>query len=465
MAQQAGEVASGIDALTARRIAPPQLDQLAHGLARELGAEHLTEPAKNPERQPTTPADQIRAIQETAHDLVTQLATATENSQPLREQLAGAIKAARELDRGLTRLLNNAASQPGLQAPSSGGPAETFAVESPAGDRLVGRVKPSLQPATLEVAASAHSHVRVAGLARFFPAHTVHARRSTAVVAGDHCTLKSVDHYHVHRLSLSLDPLLKPGPGNAALQELLKHPESGIAQFQQSMKRLAESPEHRATTASVPLRADPNTVATSSQSVQQGGRSSTNVTTHYLVDESELPVVDLLARDQDLVRSLVAAADGPKRGPGTERFLRAAAVAAGRTDDLALLDHSIGLRCGTASIYGLFGVDVVSQASAVMVGVGNELRTDTRVHRGGLSRGAILADLGQVRKQAVQVREDRVADRQRSELTRSAAPRVPRAARADREMPEALRVRPAWRSRRDIRRGDIERGGIERGGI
>jgi len=408
VSQQALELAAETDVLSAQDVVSSGLRQVAHGLARDLGAEHLTKPAGNSDRFPGPLTDQIRAVQEIAHDLVKQLTMATEISPPLREQLAGAIKAAGELDRGLTRALNDAASQADPGTPS---PAETFTVESPAGDRLGDRVKPSLQPATLEVAASAHSHVRVAGLARFFPARTVHARRSTAVVAGDHCTMKSEDHYHVHRLSLSLDPLLKPGAGNAALRELLKDPEGGIARFQRAMKRLAESPEHRATTASVALQADPNIVATSSQSVQQGNWSRADVTTHYLVDESELPVIDLLARHPDLVRSLVAAVDGPERGPGTERFLRATAVAADCTDELVLLDHSIGLRSGTASIYGLFGVDVVSQASAVMVGVDNELRTDTRVHRGGLSRGTILADLGRVREQAAEVRDLEQADR------------------------------------------------------
>ncbi len=82
----------------------------------------------------------------------------------------------------------------------------------PPGERLVARVKPRLLPAAiLDVAAPVHGRVGVIGLARFFPAHTVHAQRSTAVVTGNYCELRSVDHYHIHRVSVSLDPLLDHG--------------------------------------------------------------------------------------------------------------------------------------------------------------------------------------------------------------------------------------------------------------
>lgn len=64
---------------------------------------------------------------------------------------------------------------------------------SAAGSRPVGWVRPRPQPATLEVAAPAHGSIRVSGLARFFPAHTVHARKSTAVVAASNCELQSAN--------------------------------------------------------------------------------------------------------------------------------------------------------------------------------------------------------------------------------------------------------------------------------
>jgi len=378
-------------------------------------AERLTKPDENPEKLSGALTDQIRAVQENAHDLVRQLTTAAENSQRLRVRLAGAIEAARELDRGLTRLLDDHTSRPGPPAPPSPTPALSFAMEGPAGDRLVARVTPQLFPTTLEVAAPAHGRVHVPVLARFFPAHTVHARKSTAVVVGDHCQLKAKDHYHVHRLSLSLDPLLQPGsPGHAALQKLLKNrTESGFAQFQRTMREIADARERRETQASVPVRDDPHTLVTSSQTLEVGDESRTSVTTHYLADESVLQIVELLARDRGLARSLIAAVDEPSSGSATQKFLRDAARSAGHTDDLVLLDHCTGLRERDTSIYWLFGVDIVSRASTVMVGYGNELSRDMQVHHGALSRGTILAELGQVRRQAAQAREAPVLNPQR----------------------------------------------------
>jgi hypothetical protein len=339
---------------------------------------------------------------------------------------ADQLRLARNINRSLTRQL---ASPMESSQPRQERPANVFEVREPAGDRLVAQITPKLFPATLQVAAPSHgevSHVPV--LARFFPAHTVHARRSTAVVTGDHCELKSTDHYHVHRVSISLEPLTKAGsPGRAALRELLKNPtEGGIAQFQQSMRRIANPPEHRDTRATVPVQAHHRTLVTSSENVQQGYGSRMTVKTHYVVEESQLPIVDLLARDSSLVRSLVAAVNEPRPGPDTRKFLRSAAGSAGRTSELALLDHCTGLSQRDTAIYWLFGVDVVDRAAAVMVGSRNRLRTSMQVHRGALAPGRILADLDQARKQAALDRESRAASPQRSGPGRFIAPGDPR---------------------------------------
>jgi hypothetical protein len=473
VSRQARELAEHIDALSAQHAVPPELHELALRLASELGAE---KPAENPEGLPGTLTDQVRPVRETVRDLVRRLTAEAESSRPLRKRLAGAIETAEQLDRGLTRLVDGL-PRPGRQTPSPGGPAETFALEGPAGDRLVAWVTPQLVPATVEVAAPSHSQVHVPVLARFFPAHTVHARKSAAVVAGDHCQLQSVDHYHVHRLSLSLDELLKPGSrGHAALQKLLKdRSDSGFEEFQRSMRAIADSPGQRETQASVPVQDDPRTLVTSSENVQLGDGSRTNMTTHYLVDEAELHIVELLARDRNLARSLVAAVDETEPGAASRKFLRDAARSAGRTDDLTLLDHCTGLRQSDTSIYWLFGVDAVSGASAVMIGRDNELHTDMRVHRGDLRRSIILADLGEVRRQAARAREGPAADPRRSGLTRPAAPGVLRAALTGRDLPEGgapVRPPPGGGVERDIGRGirprdtgpgDTGRGGLGRG--
>ena len=325
------------------------------------------------------------------------------------ERLAGVLARAQELELLLVQM---EAESPRLAGPVAGSqwPTVFDVVERSArGDKVVARVNPRPHPATLEVAAPSHGQVRVSGLARFFPAHTIHARRSTAVVTADDCELRSVDHYHVHRVSVSLEPLLRPGaPGHSALRRLLKDPTSGIAEFQRSMQRIADPPEQRQVQASVPVQFNRFTSVTSSEVVQQGPGSRTKLATHYLVEESELPIIDLLARDRGLVRSLAAAvADETRHGPATRKFLRDTLRCAGRADDLALLEHSAGLDAPDTLLLGFFGVDVVDRASVVMVGTGNRVRQDMKVDRGRVHAGTVLDDLGRIREQEVRARVDR----------------------------------------------------------
>jgi hypothetical protein len=185
------------------------------------------------------------------------------------------------------------------------------------------------------------------------------------------------------------------------LQDLLQdRTPRGIARFQQAMQRLAAPTEHHETQASLPVRVRHNTWVTSSTGVSYGDKSRTNVKTHYVVDESEIPIVDLLARDKHLVQSLLDAIDEPQAGPATRKFLRDTLRSAGCTDELALLKHSTGPQAPDTSIFGLFGVDVVDRASAVMVGSGNQIRTDMQLHRSGTRPGTLLADLDRIREQS-----------------------------------------------------------------
>lgn len=278
---------------------------------------------------------------------------------------------------------------------------ERFEEESADG-RPVSWVTPTLEPATLQVASHAHGQVRVPVLARFFPAHTVHARRLTGVVAASHCRLKATDHYHVHRVTVGFDELL--GEGRDALRDLFKdRSDAGIARFQRAMKRIADRPGQGDTQASVLVREDPNTLIISSKAVQLGDGSRMNVNTHYVLEESRLPVADLLARDEDLVRSFLAAVDGPEAGPETRRFLSDALRRAGRADDFSVLSHGSGLPTPDTSIRWIFGVNSVAWASAVMVGRDNDLLTIMRIERGSLSPGRMRNDLRRVRGHAPEV--------------------------------------------------------------
>jgi hypothetical protein len=375
-------------------------------------------------------AEQAREAGEAARKLRQRLGRERKHT-PESARLARILARAQELE----LLLVQMETEPSRLAGSEAGTRDLTMFEVveqlDEGDRVIARVRPRPHPATLEVAAPSHGQVRVSGLARFFPAHTIHARRSTAVVTADDCELRSVDHYHVHRVSVSLEPLLTPDtPGHSALQHLLKDPtDSAIAEFQRSMQRIADPPEQHQVHASVPVQFNRFTSVTSSEVVQQGPGSRTKLATHYLVEESELPIIDFLARDRGLVRSLVAAvADETRRGSATRVFLRDTLRCAGHADDLALLEHSAGLHEPDTLLLGFFGVDIVDQASVVMVGSGNRLRQDMKVDRGKVRADTVLNDIDRIHKQAAQARIDR-SDEPAPARTRPASPSPPLAPR------------------------------------
>lgn len=329
------------------------------------------------------------------------LAEARETNQALRELLGPEQTDSIEQAKLREHMLTQTEQLEPLLAP------DAFSTErqSPETDR----VKP--HPVTLNVASPSHGEVRISGLAQFFPAHTVHARQSTAVVAGDDCELTSVDHYHIRRVEVSLEPLIEPGsPGHAALQNLIKNPtDSGIAKFQDAMREIAGPPEQqRPTQASVPVRRDHVTVITSSELLQLGPESRSDLATHYLVEESELPIIDLLADNRELIRSLAAAAttDKTRSGPATRKFLRDALRCAGRADDLALLEHGDGLNTPDTLLLGLFGTDIVDRASVVMIGNGNRLDPDMKVHRGRLSGSTARDGIHRIREHAAPTQAD-----------------------------------------------------------
>jgi hypothetical protein len=372
----------------------------------------LTAPDMNDGDRPSAVADRWREARKETQALDRELAAAQSSprlAEPLARVRANNQALSRALRMRLARLDSRRAPRPGVEVRSPGAGAgaadrpgpQAFQVE-PADGRRATWVTPGLKPATLEVASPAHGQVRVPALARFFPAHTVHARRSTAVVAASHCELKSTDHYHVHRVTVGFDEFL--GQGRDAMRDLFRdRSDAGIARFQRAMKCIADGGEHGDTRASVPLREDPHTLIASSKNVQLGDGSRMTVNTHYVVEESTLPLSGLLAHDKDLVRSFLAAVDGPERGPETRKFLSDALSRAGRADDLSVLGHGSGLRTPDTSIRWIFGVDSVAWASAVMVGSDNDLLTRMRVERGSLSPGRIRGDLERVRRSAAKV--------------------------------------------------------------
>jgi hypothetical protein len=282
----------------------------------------------------------------------------------------------------------------------------SFALTEGPGGQIVAQVSPKPVPATLLVASPSYGEVRVTGMARWFPAHTVHAKDCGTVVAGNDCTLTSRDHIHVQTVSVSLAPLTKPGsPGHAALTALLKDPtDKRIDKFQGEMRRMRDEAAPGETQVSLPARQTHLAIVSGAAMVQQGDGSRANVTTHVVIERVELPVCELFAEDRPLVNAFVDAVLGPEGGREAGAFGREALRAARCTDDLALLDYSTELHGAEASVFGLFGVDRVRSAPAVMMGTGNTLHTHMRVEQGKYVLGGGLADLNRIRQDTSQIR-------------------------------------------------------------
>jgi hypothetical protein len=259
--------------------------------------------------------------------------------------------------------------------------------------------------ARADVAGPAHGRVNVVGLARLFPAHTVHAQQSTAVVTANDCALRSVDHYHVHRVSVSFDRLLLSDDRvRDELARLVLKPADAqrIKAFQRALQRVSTTDSNQPNTpASIPLHRSYVHTVTDNTVVLRGDRSRLNLRSRYVVEEAELPIVDLLAQDPALIQSFAEALAAPAAAPQTGAFLRDLLRAGGRTDDLALLAYASDLPTPDTWLFSLFGVARVDQASAVMIGSGNRLTTGLELDRPKVSKAGVLGDLAELRSELV----------------------------------------------------------------
>jgi hypothetical protein len=275
-------------------------------------------------------------------------------------------------------------------------------VERPV-ERPAAQAKARLAPAArLDVAAPGHAQVRTCGLASFIPAHHVHARKSTAVVTANDCTLRSVDHYHVRRVSLDFDPLLRDRAAFNALRLLADNPHDPAlrAAFERHLDRLAgPRPAPGQTQESLPVTASAVATVTSSDVVQQGDGSTLNATTNYHLRETFIPIVEILQHNKDLVPAFAASLASDAPPAESARVLRALLAASGDVEDLDLLAHADvdGALPPDTSVLSLFGWTTVSRASAIMLGTGNVLETRMELDRPGLRRSDVLQDMARVR--------------------------------------------------------------------
>jgi hypothetical protein len=260
------------------------------------------------------------------------------------------------------------------------------------------RDEPKPLPVWLDVVAPAHGQITTAGVSRHFRAHTVHAQASTAVADANDCHWRTSDHYHVHRMTMSVEPLMDDDRAWAALTRLVEDPsDTGrLRDFQRALRGLVAPPEDEPTRIRVPVEPTHHTEVVGADVVQTGHGSSLTIRSRYVIEETELPFVAMLADDRDLVRRFVAVfADGGEQA--MRPFLRAVAGSAGRIPDLDVISGASGLPREDTLLSCLFGVARVEDASAVMIGTGNRLDVAVRVERPGLDRGDLRTNLEKMR--------------------------------------------------------------------
>ena len=234
--------------------------------------------------------------------------------------------------------------------------------------------------AVLQAATGVRGQVSTRGLGLWFPAHTVHARNSTAVVVGNNCELTQFEHVHIRQAVVSQDDALRsdrvkkivaraePGRDNddvvrelrAALAELVRPPaEAGPARAERA------------------VRADCTTSIHNAESVQIGNDATTRLHSRYVVERTTIPAGALLAEHEDLARRYVEIVADPADHPADlADFLCDLVGSAENTTDDNVLGYADGLPRHRATVLGLFGMTAVNHATSIMIGVGNELHTE-----------------------------------------------------------------------------------------
>jgi hypothetical protein len=234
--------------------------------------------------------------------------------------------------------------------------------------------------ANLQVATRTNGKIGTFGLGLMFPAHTVHARDSTAVVVGNNCELTQVEHVHVRQGEVGQDDALRsdrvkqivaraePGQDNSAVVDDLR------AALNDLVERPADNGPDRAERR---VRADCVTSIHRAESVQLGNDAMTRLDSRFVVERTTIPAGALLAESADLARRYVEIAADPADDPGAlAAFLGDLVGAAQNADDDNVLGYADGLPKQQATLLGLFGLAAVNNATSIMVGTGNRLTTE-----------------------------------------------------------------------------------------
>lgn len=250
------------------------------------------------------------------------------------------------------------------------------------------------------VKAPPHAQLHAIGLGRFVPATKVRVTRSTGVVAADNCLLKSTDHYHVHRATVDTQPLRDLSKaGQAALSRLLSDPTStkAIRAFQRELPR-PSAPRTTGTKITRPVAARHDVHVSRSSGVQTRSGSTMKTHTNYVVDETRLPLGELLREDDALVTSFAKAIRETEPGQETAAFCRQLLRATNEVGDLTRLAQATEFaRVDDTTVLTFFGTAKVTAASAVLVGEANKLDDKLRIDLPEIGRRGLRGNLDALR--------------------------------------------------------------------
>jgi len=232
----------------------------------------------------------------------------------------------------------------------------------------------------LQVATNSHNGIRTRGLGLMFPAHTVHARNSAAVVVGNNCELTQVDHVHIRQAVVADDDALR----SAEVTRVLASVHSGrdksqvVRDLRATLTRLVERPlEGGPSQAERRLHADCTAEIYGCASVRVGDGTTTRADSRYVVERTVIPAGASLADNEDLARHYVDIVTGANNDPSVVAgFLSDLVGAAGNTGDENVLGYADGLPREPATLLGLFGMASVNRMTSIMIGGGNELHAE-----------------------------------------------------------------------------------------
>ncbi|MEU4162499.1 hypothetical protein [Actinoplanes sp. NPDC026670] len=248
----------------------------------------------------------------------------------------------------------------------------------------------------LQVATHAHGGINTSGLGLMFPAHTVHARNSTAVVVGNNCELTQVDHVHIRQAVIADDDALR----SRQVARILEKAEPGkdnrrvVRALRAALARLAERPEEKGPVqASQRLRADCTAEIYDCESVQLGDDAMTRLDSHYVVERTVIPAGALLADSAELAARYVEVIAGTDPDPGAlAGFLCDLVGAASNAEDDNILGYADGLPHQPATLLGLFGMSEVDGMTSIMIGTGNQLHAELDLTTARLNLADSLTD-------------------------------------------------------------------------